>query len=71
MTQAATSSPQHVSNMERWLKIARNRNPRLSEEQMLRLAQHLRAEHYRKAQRASAAARAANRKVGEGRDGEG
>ena len=57
MTAAALASPAHVSRMDRWLKIAAERNPNLNPDQLGRLAEKLRTEHYRKMGRLSAQAR--------------
>jgi hypothetical protein len=57
MTAAALSSPDHVSRLDRWVKRAREQNPRLNDQQAERLAEYLRREHYRRMGRLSAQAR--------------
>lgn len=63
MTRAARASSEHPSSLDRWLKIARQKNPALSDAQATRLAEHLRREHYRKMQVASVKARQAAREL--------
>jgi hypothetical protein len=57
MTAAALASPSHVSNLDRWVKKAREGNPSLSEEQAERLGERLRKAHYVRMGRLSAQAR--------------
>lgn len=57
MTKAALSSANHVSRIERWERIARETNPALDDEQVGRLAETLRRNHYRRMGRLSVAAR--------------
>ena len=57
MTSAALASPKHVNSMDRWREIARKRNPRLNDDQLERLAELLRTDHYRRMGRLSAQAR--------------
>lgn len=57
MTAAATASPNHVSGMARWRKIARDSNPHVNDEQLERLAAMLRRDHYQRIGRLAAQAR--------------
>jgi len=57
MTAAANTSPNHVASLDRWIKKARDLNPRLSDEQAERFAERLRKDHYRRMGRLSAQAR--------------
>lgn len=57
MTSAARNSPNHVSRMDRWRRLADEANPNLSPDQSERLAERLRTEHYRKMGRLSAQAK--------------
>jgi len=57
MTAAALASPNHVSNLDRWVKKARELNPRLNDDQAERLAERLRKDHYQRMGRLSAQAR--------------
>ena len=57
MTAAALASPNHVSNLDRWIKKALETNPRLTDEQAERLAERLRKDHYQRMGRLSAQAR--------------
>ena len=57
MTAQAFASPNHVSNLDRWVKKVRETNPRLSDEQAERLAERLRKDHYQRMGRLSAQAR--------------
>jgi hypothetical protein len=57
MTAAAFASPNHVSSMDRWREAARKQNPRLDDDQVERLAQMMRTDHYRRMGRLSAQAR--------------
>lgn len=59
MTAAARKSPDHVSSMDRWVRLAREQNPALSDQQAERMGEHLRREHYRKMGRLSAQSRKA------------
>jgi hypothetical protein len=59
MARAAFESPNHVSNIERWLAKARADNPGLDDQQHLRLAQHLRTDYYQRLSEAGVAARRA------------
>jgi hypothetical protein len=59
MTAAARKSPDHVSSLDRWVRIAKERNPALDDRQAERMGEHLRREHYRKMGRLSAHARRA------------
>jgi len=57
MTEAANASPEHVANLERWVKRAKAQNPRLTDEQAHRLAVKLKAEFYRRLSEAGVKAR--------------
>jgi len=57
MTAAAFASPNHVSNLTRWIKKAKEGNPSLSDEQAERLAERLRKAHYVRMGKLSAEAR--------------
>lgn len=57
MIAPALASPDHVSRMDRWRKIADETNPSLTPDQRERLAEKLRTEHYRRMGRLSAASR--------------
>jgi hypothetical protein len=59
MTAAARKSPDHVSGMDRWVRMAREQNPSLDDQQAERMGQHLRREHYRRMGRLSAQSRRA------------
>jgi len=65
MARPANSSPQHVSRMERWEKLARDANPNLDPTQVRRLAEMMKTEHFRKMQAASVAARRATKQLAE------
>lgn len=57
MTAAANASSNHVMSLDRWTRIARERNPSLSEQQVARLAEQLRTDHYRGLGRSSGESR--------------
>jgi hypothetical protein len=57
MTEAANKSEMHVASRERWYRMAREANPSLDEEQVIRLGEMMRTEHYRRMGRLSAQAR--------------
>ncbi len=57
MTAAALASPNHISNLDRWVKQAKEGNPSLSDEQAERLAERLRKAHYVRMGKLSAEAR--------------
>src|SRR6266702_3325018 len=57
LTAAAFASPRHVNSLDRWIAIARERNPLLTGEQAERLAQLMRTEHFRRMARKSAEVR--------------
>lgn len=61
MTRAARESPNHVANLARWEKIARQLNPHLDDDQVARLAEKLKLAHYRKMGRISAENRRARK----------
>jgi hypothetical protein len=48
MTAAANASPNHVASLERWIKKARELNPRLTDEQAERIGMRLRTGHYKR-----------------------
>jgi hypothetical protein len=57
MTAAALASPNHISNLDRWVKKAREGNPSLSDEQAERLGGRLRKAHFVRMGKLSAQAR--------------
>lgn len=57
ITRPANESPNHVQNLERWRRIARESNPHLTDTQVERLAVRLRSEHHAEMGRRSGAAR--------------
>jgi hypothetical protein len=57
MTTAANASPNHISSLDRWVKKARELNPRLDDGQAVRMAERLKKDHYQRMGRLSAAAR--------------
>ncbi len=63
LTAAANASPRHVNSLDRWIAIARERNPLLTGEQAERLAQLMRTEHFRRMARLSARTRSARAKA--------
>jgi hypothetical protein len=46
MTKAANGSANHVKSLDRWITLARNANPALSDAQAERLAILMRRQHY-------------------------
>lgn len=63
MTRAARESPNHVANLDRWIKIARQLNPHLDDEQIARLAEKLQKDHYSRMGRISAENRRARKET--------
>jgi hypothetical protein len=57
MTKAASASPNHVKNLDRWIAKAREANPRLDDDQAERLAVMLKKAHYVRMGQLSARAR--------------
>jgi Spy/CpxP family protein refolding chaperone len=65
MTAAANASPNHPARPEKWIRLAREADPLLTEDQAARVGQLMRREHYRKLARLAAAARRAAREARE------
>jgi hypothetical protein len=59
MTEKANASERHVGSLDRWTAQARAANPALDDVQAARLAQQLRAEHFRQLGKRSGEARRA------------
>ncbi|HEY1706397.1 MAG TPA: hypothetical protein VGG75_42535 [Trebonia sp.] len=59
MTAQANASQNHVGSLERWFNAARAANPALDDVQTARLAERLRADHFRELGKRSGAARRA------------
>lgn len=57
MTVAANGSSNHVGNLERWRKLAREANPALDDVQIDRLAERLKTGYYSRIGQLSGAAR--------------
>jgi len=57
MTKAANGSANHVKSLDRWITLARETNPALSDVQAERLAVLMRREHYVRMGKLSARAR--------------
>jgi len=59
LTAKAFASPRHVNSLDRWIGIAREQNPALTDQQAERLARLMRTEHFRRMARLSAQVRGA------------
>jgi hypothetical protein len=57
MTAAANASANHISSLGRWVKRVRELNPRLDDDQAVRMAERLKKDHYKRMGRLSAEAR--------------
>jgi len=57
MTAAANASANHISSLDRWVKRARELNPRLDGDQAVRMAERLKKDHYKRMGRLSAQVR--------------